>query len=154
MAVIAALLVIAAVILAVKVRGDASQSDGLVIRSGQTETVIPWDDLDQISFTGEIINGKGEISTHEYRGVELITLFKDKGIEITANTKITASSEDNYMVEISGEEILMEDKVYAAVSSDDEMIENIEGGQGAQLVVYGDENAKRQVRYLKIITVE
>ena len=33
-------------------------------------------------------------------------------------------------------------------------IEGIDGGQGAQLIVFGDQNSKRAVRYLKTISVK
>ena len=115
---------------------------------------VSWEDLNQTVFSGEIVNGKGETSNHEYQGTELLTLFNDSGIEIKEDTKITAVSEDNYTAELTGAEIMTGSKVYVAVMSDNEMIESIDGGQGAQLVVYGDANAKRQVRCLKTIIIE
>lgn len=153
-AAIAAVLLITAVILAVKVRGSAPDKDGLIIKTGTDTRTISWKDLDQTVFTGEIVNGKGEVSDHEYRGIELSELFRVNGIEIRADAKITALSEDNYTAELSGEEVMSSGRVYAAVVCDGEMIESIDKGQGAQLVVYGDSNAKRQVRYLKTITLE
>ena len=154
MAVIAAVLVIAAVILAVKVRGNAPEKTGLNIEANGNTLTVSWEDLNQTVFSGEIVNGKGETSNHEYQGTELIALLQANGIEINADTKITAVSEDNYTAELTGAEIMTGSKVYVAVMSDNEMIESIDGGQGAQLVVYGDANAKRQVRYLKTIIIE
>ena len=154
MAVIAAVLVIAAVILAVKVRGNAPEKTGLIIEANGNTLTVSWEDLNQTVFSGEIVNGKGETSNHEYQGTELIALLQANGIEINADTTITAGSEDNYTAELTGAEIMTGSKVYVAVMSDNEMIESIDGKQGSQLVVYGDANAKRQVRYLKIITVE
>ena len=154
MAVIAAVLVIAAVILAVKVRGNAPEKTGLIIEANGNTLTVSWEDLNQTVFSGEIVNGKGETSNHEYQGTELIALLQANGIEINADTKITAVSEDNYTAELTGAEIMTGSKVYVAVMSDNEMIESIDGGQGAQLVVYGDANAKRQVRYLKTIIIE
>ena len=150
----AAVLIIIAVILAVNVRGSAPDQSGLIIENGTKTVTVSWEDLKKTEFTGEIVNGKGEISNHEYQGAELCELLSGKGIEIKEGTKITAVSEDNYAAELTGAEIMTAGKVYAAVICDGEMIEGIDGGQGAQLVVYGDSNAKRQVRYLKTITVE
>lgn len=151
---IAAVLIIIGVILAVKVRGNAPDQSGLIIQNGEKTITCNWEDLNKAVFTGEIVNGKGEVSNHEYKGIELIELFNAKGIEIQEDTKITVTSEDNYSAEITGEEVMTGSKVYVAVVCDNEMIESIEGNQGGQLVVYGDANSKRQVRYLKTITIE
>ena len=153
-AAIAAILVIAAILLAAKVRGSSSVRSGLIIQSGSKTITVSFEDLSQTVFSGEIVNGRGEISNHEYQGTELITLFSANGIEVKKDTKITAVSEDNYTAELTGAEVMEEGKVYAAVVCDHEMIEGIDGGQGIQLVVYGDANAKRQVRYLKTIMIE
>lgn len=150
----AAVLIIIAVILAVKVRNSSPDQSGLIIENGTKTVTVSWEDLKKTEFTGEIVNGKGEISNHEYQGAELCELLSGKGIGIKEDTKITAVSEDNYTADLTGAEIMTAGKVYAAVICDGEMIEGIDGGQGAQLVVYGDSNAKRQVRYLKTITVE
>ena len=150
----AAVLIIAAVILAVVVRGSAPEKSGLIIQSSGKTVTVSWEDLSRSVFNGEIVNGKGEISNHEYQGVELLELVQANGIEIKEDTKITAVSEDNYTAELSGAEVMTGGKVYAAVICDQEKIDNIDGGQGGQLVVYGDANAKRQVRYLKIIKIE
>lgn len=154
MTVIAAGLILLAVILAVIVRGNAPDQDGLIIQNGQNTLTVSWKDISQTAFTGDIVNGKGEVSHHEYQGMELSELLSANGIEVKEETKITAVSQDNYTAELAGAEVLTAGKVYAAVVCDGQMIESIDGGQGAQLVVYGDANAKRQVRYLKTITVE
>jgi hypothetical protein len=151
---IASVLLIAAVILTVIVRGKAPADSGLILETGGKTVTVRWKDLNKTVFSGEIVNGKGETSNHEYQGVELFELFRANGIKIREDTRITAVSEDNYTAELAGAEIMTGGKVYAAVFCDTEMIENIDGGQGGQLVVYGDANAKRQVRYLKTIKIE
>ena len=45
-------------------------------------------------------------------------------------------------------------KVYVALTDNGKQIEGIEGGQGGQLIIFGDPNSKRAVRYLKTIEVE
>ena len=152
--VIAALLIMIGVMLAVKVRTNAPDSAGLIIQNVEKTITVRWEDINQTTFTGEIVNGKGEVSNHEYKGIELIELFNVNGIVIKEDTKITVTSEDNYTAELTGEEVMTGSKVYVAVVCDNEMIESIEGNQGGQLVVYGDANAKRQVRYLKTVTIE
>jgi hypothetical protein len=75
-------------------------------------------------------------------------------IDVQGDTKITVTSEDNYSAELTGEELLEAGKVYVALTDGEEMIEGIEGGQGAQLVVFGDPNSKRAVRYMKTVTAD
>jgi hypothetical protein len=41
-----------------------------------------------------------------------------------------------------------------ALTDNGDQIEGIEGGQGGQLIVFGDPNSKRAVRYLKTIEVK
>jgi phage gp36-like protein len=75
-------------------------------------------------------------------------------VELTADAEITATSEDNYAADLSGAEALEAGKVYVALTDNGEQIEGIEGGQGGQLIVFGDPNSKRAVRYLKTIEVK
>ena len=130
------------------------KGEGLQIRHGDVLETIDFKDLGTIEFSGEFINGKGEVSEHSYLGMELSVLLQKYGITVTDETRITAESEDHYTAEVSGAEVNEPGKVYVAVTADGKMIENIDGMQGAQLVVMGDSNAKRQVRYLKTIVVE
>jgi hypothetical protein len=86
----------------------------LVIAAGGSEIAVAWEDIDAQPFEGDMVNGKGETSHHEFTGAELSSILADNG----------------------------------------EMLEGIEGGQGAQLVVFGDPNSKRAVRYMKTVTAE
>ncbi len=153
-AAIAAVLLIVTVVTALIVRNSIVEEEGFILSAGGKKTVISFAGLDRISFSGEIVNGKGEITDHEYRGIELYELLKENGIEVSENTKVTAAAEDNYTAEIKGNEIMTAGKVYIAVGCDGEMIKGIEGRPGAQLVVYGDPDSKRQVRNLKSAAVE
>lgn len=151
---VTACMIIAAVLLGLTVRNSMEKGDGFILSAGGKETVIPFEDLSRTTFSGGIVNGKGEVSDHEYRGIELSVLLQENGIVIDENTKITALAEDNYKAEIKGSEVMTEGTVYIAVECDGEMIRGIEGGPGAQLVVYGDPDSKRQVRNLKRASVE
>ena len=113
-AVIVAVLVIAAGVLAVVNRGNSEDKPGMVIAAGGGEIAVAWEDIDAQPFEGDMVNGKGETSHHEFTGAELSSILADNG----------------------------------------EMLEGIEGGQGAQLVVFGDPNSKRAVRYMKTVTAE
>ena len=150
--IIAVLVVVAAALAFVNRSGDKNVS-GLVLVSGGKEVTVAWEDVGAQSFDGDLVNGKGEVTHHEYTGAELQALLKANGIEITDASVITATSEDNYSAELTGAELLEAGKVYVALTDGGKQIEGIEGGQGAQLIVFGDQNSKRAVRYLKTIFV-
>lgn len=141
-------------ILAVVNRGNSADKPGMVITAGDKEVSVAWEDIGEQVFEGNLVNGKGETSQHSYTGAGLINILSDNGIEITEDSKITVTAEDNYSAELTGAEILEPGKVFVAVTADGEMIEGIEGGQGAQLIVFGDPNSKRAVQYLKTIDIK
>ena len=151
--IIAVLVVIAAVLAFVNRGGDKNVS-GLVLAGGGKEITVAWEEVGGQSFEGDLVNGKGEVSHHEYTGSELQALLQTKGIEVTESSVITATSEDNYSAELTGAELLEAGKVYVALTDGGKQIEGIDGGQGAQLIVFGDGNSKRAVRYLKTISVQ
>lgn len=93
--IIAALVVIAAVLAFVNRKGGADVS-GLVLSGGGKEITVSWENVGGQSFDGDLVNGKGEVSHHEYTGVELQALLRANGIEVTESSAITAASEDNY----------------------------------------------------------
>lgn len=135
-------------------RNGSEEKEGLTIRSDANEMTAAWDEIEREPFEGDIVNGKGQTFHNEYEGVELKALLAENGIELADGTVITATSEDNYSAELTADEVNENGKVYVALTENGEMIEGIEGGQGAQLIVFGDSNSKRAVRYLTIITIQ
>ena len=152
-AIIAILVVITAVLVFVNRKGDKNVS-GLILSGSGKEITVAWEDVGGQSFEGDLVNGKGEVTHHEYTGSELQALLAANGIEVTESSVITAASEDNYSAELTGAELLEAGKVYVALTDGGKQIEGIDGGQGAQLIVFGDQNSKRAVRYLKTISVK
>ena len=151
---IIAVLVIAAGILAFVNRGGIDDRSGMVITSGGKEILVAWEEVDSGDFSGELINGKGETSQHDFTGAELNSLLRTNGVEVSADAIITVTSEDNYAAELTGAEVLESGKVYVALTDNGKQIEGIEGGQGGQLIVFGDPNSKRAVKYLKTIELK
>ena len=139
--IIAILIVVTAVLVFVNRKGDKNVSGA-------------WEDVGGQAFEGDLVNGKGEVTHHEYTGSELQALLAASDIEVTESSVITAASEDNYSAELTGAELLEAGKVYVALTDGGKQIEGIDGGQGAQLIVFGDQNSKRAVRYLKTISVK
>ena len=151
--IIAILVVVTTVLVFVNRKGDKNVS-GLVLAGGGKEVTIAWEDVGGQAFEGDLVNGKGEVTHHEYTGSELQALLAANGLEVTESSVITAASEDNYSAELTGAELLESGKVYVALTDGGKQIEGIDGGQGAQLIVFGDQNSKRAVRYLKTISVK
>ncbi|MBE6123695.1 MAG: hypothetical protein E7190_13420 [Erysipelotrichaceae bacterium] len=149
-----ALLGCAAAMLGLLNRNSSPAGEGLLLQAGGKTYTVSYEKADQISFEGDLVNGKGEVTHHAYQGIELSSLLSANGIAVSDTSKITAVSEDNYSAELTGTEVLEPGKVYIAVTADGDQIEGIEGGQGAQLIVFGDSNSRRAVRYLKTIAVE
>ena len=151
--IIAILVVVAAVLVFVNRKGDKNVS-GLILSGSGKEITVAWEDVGGQSLEGDLVNGKGEVTHHEYTGSELQALLAANGIEVTESSVITAASEDNYSAELTGAELLEAGKVYVALTDGGKQLEGIDGGQGAQLIVFGDQNSKRAVRYLKTISVK
>ena len=116
---------------------------------------VSFEELDRGKFSGELIDGKGDITTHTYTGILLRTLLEEKGIDVTKLSGLTVTSADNYSVEFTAEEILQADRVYVAVTADGEKLPGIDPGtDGLQIIVFGDQNSRRCVRFAQKITLQ
>ena len=128
---------------------------GITLNVNGKTIVVSLDKLNQVAFEGETVNGKGDRSTHAYRGVELKKLLASNSVDVAKVTAVTASSADQYTAELTGDEIRDDDRVYVVIELDGKPVNGIdEGTQGAQLVVFGDQNSRRNVRFLSVIEVK
>lgn len=126
----------------------------MVIRNGEQETVVSFEDLRKMEFSGELVDGKGTVTAHSYTGVLLKDLLSTKGISPVEITALKVTSADNYSVEFTGDEIRAVSKVYAAVIADGIPIEGIDPGtEGVQIIVFGDPNSRRCVRFAAILEI-
>lgn len=127
----------------------------MVIKTGATEITVDFTDLDRKEFSGELVNGKGEVSFHSYTGVLLRDLLEEKGIAVSEISSVSVTSADNYSVTFEAEEILEDGRVHAAITVDGNTVEGIDDGTaGVQIIVFGDSNSKRCVRYAIVIEVD
>jgi len=116
---------------------------------------LPLTQLDQVAFSGELVDGKGTVTTHSYRGILLADLLQEAKVSTEGISKVLATSADQYTAEFQLQEVLENETVYLAVEADGQQIEGIDPGTpGAQLVVFGDPNSRRCVRFLAQITLE
>jgi len=126
----------------------------MVIRNADQEISVSFEDLRKDAFSGELVDGKGTVTAHSYTGILLRDLLASKNVDVSDISVVKAISADNYSVEFTGDEILADSMVYAAVAADGEPIEGIDPGtEGVQIIVFGDPNSKRCVRYAVVIDV-
>lgn len=127
----------------------------MVILQEDQQIAVSFEDLDKGSFSGELIDGKGDAKFHKYTGVLLRELLEQKGIDLARISSVTVTSADNYSVAFTSEELLGEDRVYVAITVDGTKIEGIDpGSDGVQIIVFADPNSRRCVRFAQRITVE
>lgn len=150
-----ALLLVATGIVAALHLANQDDIGCMVILQGEQEIAVSFEDLDKYAFSGELTDGKGDVTFHEYTGILLRELLAGKGIDLAQVTGVTVTSADNYSVTLTGDEIRQADKVYVAITVDGAKIEGIDpGSAGVQLIVFGDANSRRCVRFAQKITVE
>ena len=75
------LLVVTGIVAAVHL---ANQDDihCMVILQADQEIAVSFEDLNQGAFSGELIDGKGDVTFHEYTGILLRELLAGKGIDL------------------------------------------------------------------------
>ncbi len=148
------LLAVTAVVAAVHLNNQQDIACMVLLQEDQ-ETAVTFQDLDRVPFSGELIDGKGDVTFHQYTGVLLRELLESKGVDLDKLSGVTVTSADQYSVSFAKEEILQRDCVYAAVTADGKAIEGIDpGSDGVQIIVFGDPNSRRCVRYAQKITIE
>jgi len=134
---------------------DQKPVECMVILKGEQQISVSFEELDQGSFSGELTDGKGDVTAHRYTGILLRTLLEQKGIDLSGICGITVTSADNFSAEFTADEILQADNVYIAVTADGAKIEGIDPGtDGVQVIVFGDPNSRRCVRFAQKITME
>lgn len=111
----------------------------LIIEGSEKMLPILEDDLQEV--TGEILNGKGEIKEISGQMIEIKTLLAKNAI--TNYTEVAFEADDAYRISISEDELQEDEKFYLQVEEEQ-----------FNLVVFGDSNAKRNVRNLVQIVVE
>lgn len=150
-----------AIVLALAVVGVAihkigqNETSGIVLISESEQVEISLDELTVTDFSGTIVNGKGETFEHDFSGILLRDALIKKGFILDQTSEVTVTSADNYSATILADEILNYDKVYIATVCDGEQVEGIEGDSyGAEIVVFGDKDSRRCVRYLMKVEVK
>ena len=136
-------------------QAEKELENAITLKLGDKSIAVALSDLGKVDFEGEIVDGKGDHHAHTYRGIELKELLEANGIKAAEITEVTAESADQYTAVLTGDEIREDARVYVVIEMDGKPVSGIEDGTpGAQLVVFGDPNSRRNVRFLSLITVK
>ena len=155
MIVLFALLLAVTAIVAVVHRMTHEAPAGVVLTVNGKSLQIPLTKLDRVAFSGQLVDGKGVVTEHSYRGILLAELLQDAKVSTEGISKVLVTSADQYTAEFQLQEVLETENVYLAIEADGQQIEGIDPGtQGAQLIVFGDANSRRCVSFAAQITLE
>lgn len=137
MAAIAALIALTAVFAIIHSAARTEVPDGaLLVSCGGEKKYVDLASLDTVSVRGSVVNGKGEKSDVNTQGVPLADVIKGAGFDPNGAAAVKVTADDEFSAELSGDELNEEGKAYLVGENDGSM----------RLVVFGDSNAKRNVR--------
>ena len=108
----------------------------LLVSCGGENKYVDLNLLDTVPVQGSIVNGKGEKSDIDTQGVPLEDVIKNAGFDPSGAAAVKVTADDEFSAELSGDELNEADKAYLVGEDDGSM----------RLVVFGDSNAKRNVR--------
>jgi hypothetical protein len=109
--------------------------NSLVVLSGGKENIIDISKLNLTTFNGTVVNGKGESKDIEGNGIKLSDI-----IDASDYSEVSVTSDDAYSVVVKKDEI-------------EQAWLQIEDGE-ARLIVFGDDNSKRNVKHVVRIEVK
>jgi len=95
---------------------------------------VPLEDLPLVPVQGTMVTGKGEQRPINGMGISVADLLKQAYAYASTGTVVVRSA-DEYSVRLTAEEVAAENKAWLL----------IEDGS-ARLIVFGDENSKRNVK--------
>ena len=137
MAAIAALIALTAVFAIIHSAARTEVPDGaLLVSCGGEKKYVDLTSLDTVSVRGSVVNGKGEKSDVNTQGVPLADVIENAGFDPNGAVTVKVTADDEFSAELSGDELNEDGKAYLVSEDDGSM----------RLVVFGDSNAKRNVR--------
>ncbi|MBP3856012.1 MAG: hypothetical protein IK990_10435 [Ruminiclostridium sp.] len=131
-AVLLAITAIAAVIW-LNIRPTVSEGDIVLVKNG-TEQILDLSGLTLTDIDGTIVNGKGEERRINGKGVHLSDMIGASGF-----VQVRFAADDEYFAVVQADEL---DNAWLLISDD-----------SARLIVFGDSNAKRDVKNVVRIEV-
>lgn len=141
-AIIAVLLVLTAVLAIVHFTGRTQVPEGaLLVSCGEEKAYVDLKSLETVPVQGTVVNGKGEKSEVDTQGVPVADVLAEAGFDPADAGSVKVTAADEFSAELSGGEVNEDGKAYLVSEDDGSM----------RLVVFGDSNAKRNVRDVAIL---
>lgn len=140
--VIAVLVLITAAAAAVHFATRADVPEGILrVEYGGSAVELAVGKLELSPVQGTVRNGKGEVRAVDGEGILLGRMLEQAGVGEYAAVTVTA--DDEYSAIVTAAEAAEPDRVYLL----------LEGDGSLRLVVFGDENSKRNVSNVKLVSV-
>ena len=121
-------------------RADVVPGTLLVIAGGEAQA-LPVDALPLVPVEGSVVNGRGETREIQAQGIALRDALALAGAEVREKATVVAA--DEYSATLTAEELAEEGKVWL-----------IRTEFGLRLIVFGDPNARRDVKDVERVVVE
>ena len=131
---IAAIAVLTAILAAVHLsRREAPARGALLVKAGGQTVTVAEKDLTLVPVEGTTVNGKGEEKQISGEGVALREVLAQAGVRDAA--QVTVFADDEYSAVVTADELAEDGRVWLLYT-----------GEGYRLIVFGDKNAKRDVK--------
>lgn len=135
--IIAVLLALTAVLAIVHFSSREQIPEGaLLVSCGDEKEYVDLKSLESVPVQGTVVNGKGEESEIDTQGVSLADVIEQAGFDPDNAAAVKVTADDEFSAELTGGEVNEAGKTYLVCEDDGSM----------RLVVFGDSNAKRNVR--------
>lgn len=141
--IIAILILLTAVLTVVHLTTREQSAEGAVqiVQNGKTKLVYLADLKPVAPVQGTVVNNAGEEKKIDGQGILVFDVLKLAGV--TAENEVKVTSDDEYTVSLTAEEVAEEGKAWLL----------IEDGT-LRLIVFGDQGAKRNVKNVVRLTVD
>ena len=135
--ILAILVLLTAVLALIHFNTRAQVPEGALMVNYQGKSAyIELNKLTMAEVSGTVVNGKGEEKQINEQGVGIADVLQAAGIDPAAVGGVTVTAADEFSAELSAEEVTDTGKAFL-----------VEDGEGSvKLIVFGDSNAKRNVR--------
>lgn len=142
LALVAALLAVTALLASLHLHTRADVAPGsLLVMSDGAQQSLSVDALPLVAVEGSIVDGKGEERQIRAEGIALADALALAGAEV--RERVTVVAADEYAAALTVDELGEPGKVWLICD-----------GDGLRLIVFGDENAKRDVKSVERVEVE
>ncbi len=115
----------------------------IAIHVGENVKYVDPAKLPVVPVQGTVINGKGKEIAVDEQGTELINVLRAAKIDPASVSSVSLTAADEFSATLTGEEINEKGKAYLVPTE-----------EGIKLVVFGDENMKRNVKNIVSVSVE